>query len=62
MEDISFETVDQKVQYLLDAVGIHYDLLTVLDKIIEDSEQQSNREYYATLEQFEKEYMPQALN
>lgn len=61
-EDLSFEIVDQKLQYLLDAVCVDHALLKILDNIIDNSANQSNKDYYNALEQFEKEYVIPGLN
>jgi hypothetical protein len=61
-ENLSFDIVDKKVQYLLDTIYINKDLLKILENIIDKSERQSNTEYYNALEQFEKEYIAPTLN
>jgi hypothetical protein len=49
-ENLSFDIVDKKVQYLLDTIYINKDLLKILENIIDNSANQSNTEYYNALE------------
>lgn len=56
MEDMSFDEVDAKLTSIM-TKNIWLELCIILDKIIDNAQSQSNREYYAALEEFEKKYL-----